>query len=116
MIFGNEVESNLIDFVFTAIFYDYDESPECDKNLPDLTDSIIESGEHALKNVLIFLYNSCIKNQTLWNNFILEMDRGSVFIYRVHRYIYISEEYCKEEDEEMSEIMLDLCSWYKRII
>ena len=52
---------------------------------------IVINGEKSLKNILIFIHNSCVQQNTLFEIFIQNMEGGS-FLYRVHRYIYVTQE------------------------
>lgn len=62
-----------------------------------LEKEIVINGDKSLKNILVFTHNSCVHQNGLFEKFIQDMDGGS-FLYRVHRYIYVTQENCLQND------------------
>ena len=90
-----------------------------------------ELGEIALRNLLIFIYNCTIKGLTtttaaeadadadapvLFTSQFIDNLGGASILYRVHRYLYVSEECAREEDSSVSKGVEDISEWYTRIM
>ena len=66
-------------------------------------------GEICMKNLLVFIHNSCVQN-------LENLESASDILYRVHRYVYTSQSYAKEEKEEVTQELEEVLDWYTLIM
>ena len=84
----------LVEAIFQVVWSDW---PEDDIDT-------VETGEACLKAFLIILYNCCVKQkEKLLEKFLSADELGPRILYRVHRYIFVSQEDDATSCQEINE-------------